>query len=192
MPRLRSPRIAPLAESEWTDEVREMLAPTGKTFRGQVPNVMATIARHPKLLRRWTVFANHVLFKSSLPGREREIAILRIGWLCQAEYEWGQHAIIGRNEGLSDEELLRICEGPDAKGWTAAERALLRATDELHDDAFVSDATWKELETHFSEHQRMDLVFAVGQYNLVSMALNTFGVQLDDNIEGFPKNAPKR
>lgn len=192
MPRLRSPRIAPLAESEWTDEVREMLAPTGKTFRGQVPNVMATIARHPKLLRRWTVFANHVLFKSSLPGREREMAILRIGWLCQAEYEWGQHAIIGRNEGLSDEELLRICEGPDAKGWTPAERALLRATDELYEDSFVSEATWKELETHFSEHQRMDLVFAVGQYNLVSMALNTFGVQLDDNIEGFPKNAPKR
>jgi 4-carboxymuconolactone decarboxylase len=192
MPRLRSPRIAPLAESEWTDEVRELLAPSGKSFRGRVPNVMATIARHPKLLRRWTVFANHVLFKSSLPGREREIAILRIGWLCQAEYEWGQHAIIGRNEGLSDEELLRICEGPDAKGWTPAERALLRATDELHEDAFVSDATWKELETHFSEHQRMDLVFAVGQYNLVSMALNTFGVQLDDDVEGFPKDAPKR
>ena len=112
MPRLRSPRIAPLAESEWTDEVRELLAPSGKTFRGQVPNVMATIARHPKLLRRWTVFANHVLFKSSLPGREREIAILRIGWLCQAEYEWGQHAIIGREgefvgalEGSARDEL---------------------------------------------------------------------------------------
>jgi 4-carboxymuconolactone decarboxylase len=192
MPRLRSPRIAPLAESEWTDEVRELLAPSGKTFRGQVPNVMATIARHPKLLRRWTVFANHVLFKSSLPGREREIAILRIGWLCQAEYEWGQHAIIGKKEGLTEDELLRICEGPEAKGWTPAERALLRATDELHEDAFVSDATWKELETHFSEHQRMDLVFAVGQYNLVSMALNTFGVQLDGDIDGFPKNAPKR
>jgi alkylhydroperoxidase family enzyme len=182
--RLSKPRIEPLAETEWTPEVRETL-PRG-LGKGRVLNIFTTLAHHPKLLKRWLVFGNHVLFKSTLPPREREIAILRIGWLCQSEYEWGQHAEIGRAVGLTDDEVRRVVAGPDAQGWTAAEAALLRATDELHEDSMISDATWSALCEHYSVEQRMDLVFAVGQYTLVSMALNTFGVQLDEGIEGFP------
>lgn len=184
--RLKKPRIEPLPEAELSEEVRELLEParTG-VGRGRVLNVLATIARHPKLLKRWQVFNNHILFKSTLPAREREILILRIGWLCRAEYEWAQHVVIGRRAGLSDEEIERIRNGPDASGWTPFEAALLRAADELRADAFVSDATWKTLAARYDESQMMDVVFTVGQYNLVSMALNSFGVQLDEGLEGF-------
>jgi len=127
-----------------------------------------------------------VLAKSSLPAREREIVILRIGWLCQAEYEFGQHTVIGKQTGLSDEEIKRITQGPDVDGWCELDTLLLRAVDELHADAMVSDATWKSLSTQLSTEQLLDLVFAVGQYNLVSMALNTLGVQLDEGVPGFP------
>ena len=96
-------------------------------------------------MKRWLVFGNHVLGKSTLPARERELVILRIGWLCRSGYEWGQHVAIGKAAGLSDEEIARIPKGADAAGWSAADRALLRATDELHGDAFISDATWAEL-----------------------------------------------
>ena len=98
---------------------------------------------------------------------------------------WGQHVIFGKEAGLSDEEIARIKEGPDAKGWAPFDAALLRAADELHADAFISDATWAALSERYSTHQLMDVVFAVGQYNLVSMALNTFGVQLDKGVKGF-------
>ena len=118
-------------------------------------------------------------------ARERELLILRIGWLCQAEYEWGQHVVFGKGAGLTDEEIARIKEGPDAKGWAPFDAALLRAADELHADAFISDATWAALSARYSTEQLMDVVFAVGQYNLVSMALNTFGVQLDKGVKGF-------
>jgi hypothetical protein len=64
---------------------------------------------------------------------------------------------------------------------------LVRATDELHADACLSDATWQALSATYNQQQLMDLVFTVGQYNLVSMALNSFGVQLDDDLEGFEK-----
>ena len=185
--RLAKPRISPLPESEWTDEIRAELAPAAKNFGAGPPNVMKTLARHPKLLKRWNVFANHVLFKSTLPPRDREIAILRIGWLCRAGYEWGQHVIIARKCGVTDEEIERIRRGPDAPGWGAGDAAMLRAVDELHEDAFVTDATWKALGERYDDLQRMDLVFAVGQYALVSMALNTFGVQLDAGVEGFPE-----
>ena len=126
------------------------------------------------------------LFKSTLPPRDREILILRIGWLCQAEYEWGQHVIIGKQCGLNDEEIIRIIEGPDVEGWNSFDAALLRAVDELYIDAFISDSTWQNLSEKYNTHQLIDLVFTVGQYNLVSMVLNTLGVQLEEGIDGFP------
>jgi alkylhydroperoxidase family enzyme len=140
------------------------------------------MANHPDLLKRWLVFANHILGKSSLPERERELLILRIGWLCRAGYEWGQHVLIGRDCGLAEEEIQRLKQGPDAAGWSAGDADLLRAVDELHGDAFISDETWARLAERWSTQQLMDIVFTVGQYNLVSMALNSFGVQPDPGL----------
>ena len=101
----RQVRIPPLEEEDWNEEVRDILSKMGQNER--IPNIVRTLARHPKLLKRWNVFANHVLHKSTLPPREREILILRIGWLCKSEYEWGQHVLIGRRAGLTEEEIQR-------------------------------------------------------------------------------------
>jgi 4-carboxymuconolactone decarboxylase len=175
--RLSRPRITPLPPNEWTDEQRELLT-RGNPSR--VLNVFATLVRHQDLYRRWMPFANHVLFKSSLPPREREMAILRIGALCRSGYEFHQHTRIGKRSGLSDAEIERLKSAPDAPGWTEGESALLQAVDELHGDQFISDATWQRLGKHYDTHQVIDLVFAVGQYTLVSMALNSFGVQIEE------------
>lgn len=181
--KLDKPRLDPIQPEDWTDEIKKTLQPN--VDKGTVFNIFKTLAHHPDLFRRWLVFGNHVLFKSSLPPRERELIILRIGWLCEAEYEWGQHVLIGKETGLSAEEIDRIKAGPNARGWSEADKLLLQATDELRKDAFVSDVTWQGLTKHFDKKQLIDMVFAVGQYNLVSMALNTLGVQLDDGLEGF-------
>ncbi len=178
------PRIPPVSDDEMTEEQQKLLAPLIE--QGWVDNVFRTIIQHPKLYKRWIVFANHVLFKSTLPAREREIAILRVGWLCQAEYEWAQHVEIGKRAGITDAEIEKIVVGPDGD-WDAKDQALLTAVDELHQNKDISDATWAKLADHFSQKQIVDLVFAVGQYTLVSMALNTFGVQLDERLTGFPK-----
>ena len=185
--RLSKPRIYPQKESEWDEDARKLIEGFKKISKGPVTNIMATLANYSKLYNRWRVFGNHVLFKSSLPPRDREILILRIGWLCQAEYEWGQHVIIGKQAGLSEEEIIQIIEGPNAKGWDTFDATLLRAVDELYIDSFITDATWQRLAVKYNKHQLIDLVFTVGQYNLVSMALNTLGVQLEDGIDGFPK-----
>jgi alkylhydroperoxidase family enzyme len=154
---------------------------------GEVFNIFATLARHPDLLRRWLVFGNHVLGKSTLPARERELAILRMGWLCRAEYEWGHHVEIGKQAGLSEDEIRRVRQGPDAPGWDAFESSLLRAVDELHADSFISDGTWKALSERYNSQQLLDLIFTAGQYKLVSMALNSLGVQLEDGYERLPR-----
>jgi alkylhydroperoxidase family enzyme len=181
----RKQRISFRDPSTLGDEDRDFLAKTA--VGGRVFNIFKTLSNHPKLARRWMVFAAHVLHKQTVPLRERELLILRIGWLCQAGYEWGQHVVIGKASGLGEDEIARIPKGPDAKGWSAADRALLRATDELHGDAFISDATWAELASQWSTEQLMDLVFTVGQYNLVSMALNTLGVQPEPGLPKLPR-----
>jgi alkylhydroperoxidase family enzyme len=186
--RLSEPRVYPQKESEWDEDARKLIEGFRKINKGRpVTNIMATLANYSKLYNRWRVFGNHVLFKSSLPARDREILILRIGWLCHAEYEWGQHAIIGKQCGISEEELQRIIEGPEAEGWDSFDTTLLRAVDELYVDSFISDKTWKKLAEKYTTHQLMDVVFTVGQYNLVSMVLNTLGVQLEEGKDGFPK-----
>jgi len=181
--RLSKPRVAPLEAGQWSDAAREIMAPFER--QGRAWNIFKTLAHHPDLMRRWLVFGNHILGKSTLAPRERELVILRIGYLCQAGYEWGQHVVIARQAGMSDDEIRTAKTGPDTPGLSELDRLLLKATDELHADAHVSDATWAGLAGHLSTQQLMDLVFTVGQYNLVSMALNSFGVQLDEGLPGW-------
>jgi 4-carboxymuconolactone decarboxylase len=179
-----TPRIQPVSLEDAEPETRELLEALS-TFRDDdvsILNVFGTMARHPKLMKRWLVFANHVLLKSTISGRDRELAILRTGWKCNSPYEWGQHVVIGRRESISDAEIAMIAEGPDAAGWSAHDAAILRATDELHDSGTISDATWATLTERYDEEQCMDLVFAIGQYHLVSFALNAFGVERDDGL----------
>ena len=183
--RLTEPRVPPVTDPATLDE--ESRALLAGVSLGPAVNIFRTLVHHPKLMKRWLVFGNHILFKSTLPPRERELLILRIGWLCRAEYEWGQHVIIGKAAGLTDEEIARVADGPDAPGWDPLDATLLRAVDELHADAIVGDETWKLLGERYSTQQLMDAVFTVGQYQLVSMALNTFGVQLDPGVGGFPR-----
>ena len=185
--RLKQPRIAPLPPSEWDAETKEALE--GLQRDGRVYNIFATLARHPKLLKRWLVFGNHVLAKSTLPARERELVILRMGWLCRAEYEWGHHVAIGKQAGLSSDDIRRVTAGPDASGWDPFEAALLRAVDELHADSCITDSTWKALAARYTTEQLLDLIFTAGQYTLVSMALNSCGVQLEEGFERFPDEA---
>jgi alkylhydroperoxidase family enzyme len=174
--RLSEPRVKPLSLNEMDEEQREVVK---RAAFDEPLNIHLTLARHAKLLKRWLVFAAHILNKSSFPAREREIAILRIGHLCKAGYEWAQHVDIGKQVGLTDKEIEMIKRGPDAEGWSAKDRTILCATDELHSDAFITDKTWNELKKTYNDNQIMDLIFAVGNYNLVSMALNSLGVQLE-------------
>jgi alkylhydroperoxidase family enzyme len=150
---------------------------------GRDLNIFRVMMNHPKLTRRWTVFAGHVLQKQTLPVRERELLILRIGWLNQAEYEWAQHVEIAKRGGISAAEIERVKQGPGA-GWSAHETALLQAADDLFENSVVSDPTWAALAAKYSTEEMMDVVFTIGQYNLVCWALNSFGVPLDDFLPG--------
>ncbi|MSR13064.1 MAG: carboxymuconolactone decarboxylase family protein [Gammaproteobacteria bacterium] len=178
-----TPRVTPLALNECSPEQKALLEPFVQS--GTLWNVFKTLVRHPSLFKRWLPFANHVLFKQSLTPREREMLILRIGWLCRAPYEWTQHVQIGLRSGITEAEVERIADGPEAPGWSEHDAALVRAADDLHRDCCLSEATWNTLSKRYTTEQLVDVVFTVGQYNLVSMALNTFGVEIDPELPRF-------
>jgi 4-carboxymuconolactone decarboxylase len=176
--RLAKPRIAPLKDSDFTPEQEERIAKS-RQKDGSILNIFRTLIRAPDAFRAFSWWGGYVMSRNSLSPREREIIILRTGWLCKSGYEWTQHHRIGLQSGLSAEEIESIKLGAGAEGWGASERALIIATDDLNRDHFVSHAAWAGLTEHFSERQCMDVVFTAGQYTQVSMILNSFGIQLD-------------
>lgn len=177
--RLKHPRIRPLSDAELTEADRAALSPRGSP----VLNIFRTLKRVPEALAAFNAWGSYILSdRNALPPRERELLVLRTGWLCRSGYEWVQHTRIGLRCGLTREEIDCIKLGPDTAGWSAEDAALLRVADDLVRDHFVSDPVWDGL-AHLSEKQRMDAVLTVGQYTQVSMLLNSFGVQLDPGQE---------
>ena len=181
---LDTPRLDPIPRSEWTDEVRGLLDPEGQG--GPVLNLYATLARHPVFYRPRSVQSAYIRLGSTLTDRAREILILRIGWLCGSEYEWAQHVRAARRIGMTDDEIRAIAVGADAPGWDPFEATLIRATDGLHRNSTVSDATWQALAERYGTPELIDLVITVGGYRIVSIALNSFGTQLEPGRPRFP------
>src|SRR5688572_10940808 len=131
--RLSSPRIAPMSDAEMGPEQKEALKDFGD---GPLLNIFRTLVRAPKALTRFNAWGGYVLSRrNDLPEREREIVILRVGYLCKSGYEFTQHTRIGLASGLTAEEIQNIKKGADA-GWSAADAVLIKAADELHADQF--------------------------------------------------------
>jgi 4-carboxymuconolactone decarboxylase len=182
------PRIPPLPEPEWDDEVRAILQarPPGLDSRLGDNNIFPTFARHKDLFRAWLPFGGFLLGGGVLGARERELLILRTGYNCSSGYEWGQHVRISEGIGMPREEIMRVAAGPDSEDWTAPDAALLRAADELHQHAKVSGDTWARLAERYDERGLLEITMLVGHYHLVAYALNSLEVELDDGLEGLP------
>ena len=178
---LETPRLRPIELEDLNEAQQELL--DKQAMRGNVPNIFKTLIHHEDLTRRWLVFASHILSKSTLTARDREIAILRTGWLAGSLYEWGQHVLIGQAAGLSMTEIENIKKGSEGSTWNNHERHILQACEELHENVVLTEATWQALSETFNDKQMLDLIFTIGQYRMLAGALNTIGVPLDDDIK---------
>lgn len=183
-PVLAQPRIPPLEQTFWTGELRALLDPdaTGR----DIAAVYRTFAQHPALYRPRQQLSEYIRLESTLTDRVRELAILRIGYLCGSDYEWAAHVRAGRAAGLSDSEIGRIATS-SRTGWNAADTAVLDAVDELFASDTIGDAGWSRLAAVLDQRQLIDLLITTGGYRMVSMALNTLGVPLEAGSERIPR-----
>ncbi|GAA3204476.1 carboxymuconolactone decarboxylase family protein [Actinocorallia longicatena] len=172
-------RLPPLPDGQWDDTVRKALSvmlPTARQNPDRAGNAIGTLVRHPDLTAAFLTFNSHLLLRSSLPPRQRELAILRIARRRGCAYEWGHHVRIAGKVGLTEAEIEDAAQG---KAAGELDSAVLRAVDELDEDSDLSDATWAVLSSHLEERQVMDLVFTIGAYIMCAMAFNAFGIELE-------------
>lgn len=173
-------RLTPLPAEQWDDEVQLALKgmlPRARQNPEGAGTALATLVRHPDLTKAYLGFNVYLLFRSTLPARLREVAVLRIAHRRECAYEWAHHVEMAKAEGLTDADIEAIRDG-DAND--DLDRLIVRATDELEDKSNLTDETWAALGAHLTERQRMDFVFTVGAYGMLAMAFNTFGVQLEN------------
>lgn len=173
-------RLPPLPAEEWDDEVRAALAgfvPRARQNPDGVGVAVSVMARHPALSKAFFGFSVHLLARSTLSPRVRELAILRIAQRRNCAYEWVHHVEYGKKAGLTDAEIESAGRGEATK---PLDRAVLTAVDELDEKSNLSDETWTALSEHLDERQRMDLVLTIGGYITTAMAFNTFGIEPEE------------
>jgi 4-carboxymuconolactone decarboxylase len=162
------------------------IAPLDGDPEGLLPlNIFRTMARNRALADRFNRFGGYLLLKGLLPARERELVIMRVGWRCGSVYEFGQHTLMSKPAGVTDEEVARLAtESTD--GWDDADRDLVVFVDELCATNTVSDRAWERLASRWSEEEMIELLLLAGFYRLVSGFLNAVGVELDPGVPGWP------
>lgn len=177
---LDQPRVPPFGPDDTPAWAKPILAGARRVLGGPTPNIIATLARHGRLFAPWMAFASQLMPKGRLPRRDTELVILRVAWNTHSRYEWNHHIRIGAKEGLTEADIERVPDGPDATGWTDRQRAILRATDELHGDRFIGNETWAELEGRLSQTELIELCMLVGHYEMLAMTIASLGIQPED------------
>ncbi|MDP9142505.1 MAG: carboxymuconolactone decarboxylase family protein [Pseudomonadota bacterium] len=185
-------RVAPLMPSDWDASAHDAMSafPGARDFvlanwQGSDPrgtHGIGVMLRHPQATKAFLTFNQHVAVTSSISKRIRELLILRISWLRRSEYEFVQHTVLGLRAGLTEADIERLQHGPNAPGWDSFDADLVRTADELYADACISDTTWSRLSAHFSTEQLIDIIYAVGCYEIAAMMFKTLGAQLEPGI----------
>ena len=173
------PRVAPGGRREVGLGTWAFGQIAGRVSKTEPPNLFMTLGRHRGLFRGWLVFASRLMPRGKLPRRETELVILRVAHLRDCAYEREHHMRLGRRAGLDDADFARVETGPAAEGWSARERALLEAVDELHGSGDLADATWDAVRAHLDERRAIELLFLVGHYEMLATAINTLRIQPD-------------
>jgi alkylhydroperoxidase family enzyme len=185
------PRIEPLPRERFPPEAVTLnaeidVAAGHEPEEGRVSSWMATLIRHPPLARAHTALALVLMAGGALPARDRELAILRTGWLAQAPFEWSGHVQLGKHlAGLSSDEIERVTQGSGAPGWSAHDAAVLRAVEELTEQAMISDATWDVLAASYDARQLMELPILMGHYRGLAFLQNSLRTPISDMFTGL-------
>ena len=181
LPPAARPRVPPRQPALTTARV--------EPIEGDGIAVLRTFAGHPVMARARRPRAGFITANSPLSPHDRETLILRMGWDCQAEYEWAKHVgSVGhaRDHGI-DPDL--IAAGPTNPVVSDHDAVLMGVADDLHRDSRVSDGTWDAILERHGLAGAMSAVFTASSYRSTSMSLNAYGVQLEPGDEGFPSGA---
>lgn len=183
------PRLDPLPQDELSAEamalVYRLREIVGIPREAPVLPLLTTLGRNTDFFVPYMEMGMLFMTASSLDPRDRELAILRTGWLCGAPYEWGEHVASAKRKGVSSEDIERVTQGSEAAGLSDGDRAILRAVEELHAEAMVSDATWAALARRLDEKQLIELLMLIGHYHKVAFVQNSLRLRPREGNAGL-------
>jgi alkylhydroperoxidase family enzyme len=189
--RVSAPRLPPLAEAQWSDVHKTIVAKYAAD--GRPGNALRTLLTIPALADSFSSFPAYLAKDSTLSPRHREILILRTAWLLNNDYLWSAHVPAARTAGLTPEEVRRVAQGPGARGWSAFEATLMRVADQLFRNSFVNDADYKALAAESDVTHTIDAVMTVADFLSLGMIYNALGVQPDAwNADRIPTDVTYR
>ncbi|MFT5691899.1 MAG: 4-carboxymuconolactone decarboxylase [Oceanicoccus sp.] len=183
-------RLQPLADKDMSEELLEMT----KHYRrgGILPNVFRIALRHTKLFKAYKPFSLFTQALSNVEPRVRELAILRVAWNNQSEYEWVHHVRIALQEtNLREADFDNIKIGTEAPNWGELDKMVLSLVDQMRATSNVDDETYEYLMTSLGEHKFTELLHTIGNYDMIAKVLNIFGVPLEEGLEAFETNIQK-
>jgi len=177
-------RVPYLEQSDLPPEHRDLLARPIALNRA--------MANHPAASRAMTGLAMYIRHKSKLDPRLRELAILQVGYLAKSAYEYSHHVKLGREAGVTDDDIRAMGEetaGRQGKIDPLA-RIVLRAAREMTRDLAMSDETFAALERELGREQVIDLTLAVAFYNAVVRLLGTLQIDVEPEYQKYLEEHP--
>jgi len=171
------PRIEPVPSDQWDERLTRLLtsAPGGTE---EPMHLFTTLAHQPELFRRWLGFGG-ALLAGRLPGRLRELVILRTAYRFDAPYEWAHHIELAEAQGIGGAEVAAVGGDLAVVDWDPFERAALAAVDETKDQGAVTDVTWSVLAGRLDRADLVELVMLIGHYVLLSTVLRSLRLPLE-------------
>lgn len=188
---MSSERFPALAPEDMTDE-QKAAAETFAEGRGYaVRGPFLTLLRSPEVMLRAKAMGDYLRFKSSLPPRLSEMAILVTARFWSQNYEWHAHRPLAEKGGLDPAIADAIADGRRPENMAEDEEALYNFATELHVNKSVSDATFARAQALFGDQGIIDLTAINGYYTLIAMVLNVGRMQLPEGAEPGMERFPK-
>ncbi|HEY7270752.1 MAG TPA: carboxymuconolactone decarboxylase family protein [Dehalococcoidia bacterium] len=171
---------------------QEDLSEENKRLLQRPANLFRLLVHSPEAFRNFSRLGGWIRSGSTLDARLREMAILQVGYLTDAEYEWTHHIEIGRGFGVTDDDVRAIVTETEGGGSALAQldRLVLRAAREMTEGLKVSDEAFEGLRAHLSNEHIVDLFMTVAYYNLVVRVLHSLEVDLEDEYQHILKEFP--
>jgi alkylhydroperoxidase family enzyme len=146
-----------------------------------------TVANNPAVAR--VVFGKlyQLLEHNKFDTRLRELMIMRIGWVTGSAYEWTQHWRVATTAGIPPEDIIAVRDWRNSDRLTAADRAILAATDECLAGGSITDAAWSEVVKHVPDPaQQVEFIVALGNWQGFSLLFRTLRIPLAEGVMVWP------
>lgn len=176
-------RLPDIDPKDYTPEQKAVADAITAGPRGEVRGPFVPLMHNPKAADVVQQLGAYLRFDGKIEGRLRELAIIITGRVWTAQYEWYAHASIAEKEGLDTAIIDAIAakKRPDFKNKD--EEVVYNFVTELHETHNVSDANFKAAQDLLGNDGVVELIMLCGHYTIISMVLNTFGVEVPGGLK---------